>query len=315
MYSQITDTVFMIKPIQFRRNEETAVNNYFQQDMSESIEEIQNRALDEFDLFVEKLRENGIEVIVFTDTDSSVTPDSIFPNNWITLHDDGTILLYPMYAPNRRLERRDDIIKKLKEDFFVDQVYSFTDWEEKGLFLEGTGSMILDRPNKVVYAALSDRTSIEVLSDFHEVTGYEIISFRALQTVDNERLPIYHTNVMMAVGENFALICLDCIDNPVERARVEFSLIKSGKEIIKISEEQVSQFAGNILNLRNKSGQSFIVMSLAAHESLNKSQRKALKKHGKLLYSPIPTIELLGGGGVRCMMAEVFLPTPTIVRK
>ncbi len=298
----------MVRPISFRKNEETAKNNFFQKDIEISPDEIQERALAEFDLFVEKLREKGIEVYVFNDRESDKTPDSIFPNNWISFHDDGTILTYPMYAENRRLERRDDVIKKLQETFLVNMVQSFAHWENKEKFLEGTGSMILDRPNKITYASLSERTNEDVLKVFCEKTGYEAVTFTSYQTVDGKRLPIYHTNVMMALGEDYAIACLDSIDNAVERERLVFSLQKTGKELIEISEQQMHHFAGNMLQVMNDRNERFTVMSLAAYESLDASQIEALEKYGEIIYSPIPTIEKLGGGSVRCMMAEVFLP-------
>lgn len=313
MYSQITDSIFMVRPVQFHRNDQTAVNNYFQKDPDGITEnEIQTRALEEFDLFVNKLRLNGVHVEVFEDTTSSETPDSIFPNNWLTMHDDGVILTYPMFAENRRKERRQDIIDHLSNHFFVHKVRSFADWESKSKFLEGTGSLILDRPNRIVYAAISDRTSLEVLKDFCDSLGYTPVEFNALQTVEGERLPIYHTNVMMSIGENFAVVCLDCIDDPVERSKVDFNLKKTGKEVIEISEEQVNNFGGNILQVRNANGKPIVVMSEAAYKSFSAKQLKQLQKHGSILYSPIPTIEKFGGGGVRCMMAEIFLPTPTL---
>lgn len=316
MYSQITDSVFMVRPVQFYGNEQTAINNYFQQE-AEGIAkaDIQFKALEEFDLFVDKLRLNKVHVEIFEDTTSSETPDSIFPNNWLTMHDDGVVLLYPMFAENRRKERREDIILQLKREFFVNQLESFADWETEGKFLEGTGSLILDRPNRIAYAAISDRTAQDVLDDFCDRVGYTTVTFTANQTVNSERLPIYHTNVMMSVGENFAVVCLDCIDDPVERARVDFTLKKTSKEIIAISEKQVENFAGNILQVRNASGTPIIVMSEAAFNTFNSKQKKILDKHGKILYSPIPTIEKYGGGGVRCMMAEIFLPTPTLKSK
>ena len=313
MYSQITDSIFMVRPAHFYRNDQTAINNYFQYDAAEvSKNEIQVRALEEFDLFVNKLRLHNVHVEIFDDATSNETPDSIFPNNWLTMHDDGVILTYPMFAENRRQERRQDIIDQLCREFFVHEIKSFADWEAKDKFLEGTGSLILDRPNRIAYAAMSGRTSEEVLEDFCDKLGYEPMQFKALQTVDGNRLPIYHTNVMMSVGENFAVVCLDCIDDPVERAKVDFSLKKTGKEVIAITEKQVNSFAGNILQVRNANGKAIIVMSEAARESYSGKQIKALEKHGHILSSPIPTIEKYGGGGVRCMMAEIFLPTPTL---
>ncbi|MEM9895949.1 MAG: arginine deiminase-related protein [Bacteroidota bacterium] len=316
MYSQITDSIFMVRPVQFFRNDQTAVNNYFQKEMDDiTRSEIQIRALDEFDLFVSKLRLNNVHVEIFEDLHSSETPDSIFPNNWLTMHDDGVILTYPMFAENRRLERRDDIIDQLKEEFFVHQIQSFSNWEANNKFLEGTGSLILDRPNRIVYAAISGRTSPEVLDDFCERLGYSAVKFSALQSVEGERLPIYHTNVMLSIGENFAVVCLECIDDPVERAKVDLNLKVTGKEIIEITEKQVINFAGNVLQVRNAKGKPIIVMSESAFKSFSSKQLKALEKHGQILYTPIPTIEKYGGGGVRCMMAEIFLPTPTLKKQ
>ncbi|MEM0939511.1 MAG: arginine deiminase-related protein [Bacteroidota bacterium] len=314
MYNQITDSIFMVRPVHFYRNDQTAINNYFQQEADQEMDrsEIQMRALEEFDLFVNELRLNKIHVEIFEDTALNDTPDSIFPNNWLTMHDDGVILTYPMFAENRRKERRQDIIDQLKREFFVHQVRSFAEWETKNKFLEGTGSLILDRPNRIVYAAISDRTSPDVLENFCETVGYTSIQFNAMQTVEGKRLPIYHTNVMMSVGENFAVVCLECIDDPVERARVDFNLRKTGKQVIDISEKQVGCFAGNILQVRNANGKAIIVMSEAAYDSYTPKQIKALEKHGFILSSPIPAIEKYGGGGVRCMMAEIFLPTPTL---
>ncbi|MEM8939282.1 MAG: arginine deiminase-related protein [Bacteroidota bacterium] len=304
----------MVRPVHFYRNDQTAINNYFQHeaDLEMDRSEIQMRALEEFDLFVNELRLNKIHVEIFEDTALNDTPDSIFPNNWLTMHDDGVILTYPMFAENRRRERRQDIIDQLKREFFVHEVRSFAEWETKNKFLEGTGSLILDRPNRIVYVAISDRTSPEVLENFCNTVGYTSIQFNAMQPVNGKRLPIYHTNVMMSVGENFAVVCLECIDDPVERARVDFNLRKTGKQVIEISEKQVSCFAGNILQVRNANGKAIIVMSEAAYDSYTPKQIKALEKHGFILSSPIPTIEKYGGGGVRCMMAEIFLPTPTL---
>ena len=303
----------MVRPTSFRRNEETAVNNFFQQTQeSDSSLEVQDHALAEFDLFVDKLRQHGIHVFVFEDSNSKDTPDSIFPNNWISFHDDGTILTYPMYAENRRAERREDVINKLQEQFLVKTVLSFSHWENKNKFLEGTGSMILDRPNKIVYASLSERTNEEVLSVFCEKTGYDSVTFTSYQTVDSRRLPIYHTNVMMALGDEFSIVCLSSIDDMVERERIIFSMEKTGKEIIDISEEQVNQFAGNMLQVKNDRNERFTVMSQAAFQSLREDQINTIEQYGAIISSPIPTIERLGGGGVRCMMAEVFLPRQLI---
>ena len=308
MTQQITDTIMMVRPSAFRLNDETAVNNYFQQAGSLSSNEAQERALSEFDNFVGTLRSAGIQVLVFQDKAENGTPDSIFPNNWNSFHDDGRIYLYPMFAPNRRKERRQDILDALIDKYRVSKVDSFIDWESKGKFLEGTGSLILDRPNKIAYAAIGDRTHLAVLEDFSTRTGYEVVSFTSNQSVHGERKPIYHTNVMMCVGENFVVICLDSIDDRSEREIVVQKLQSSGKEVIDITEEQKDKFAGNMLQVQNSSGDRFVVMSQQAYQCLSSEQIESLSKHGQLLYSPINTIEQLGGGGVRCMMAEIFLP-------
>lgn len=304
-------TIMMIRPVQFRLNEQTAVNNYYQKALEGvTAANVQERALAEFDGFVQKLRDHDIEVLVVKDTPEPSTPDSIFPNNWISFHDDGVIGLYPMYAENRRLERRQDIIDDL--DAFGYQITNMIDLsgaEEAGKFLEGTGSLILDRGNQIAYAALSERTHPDVIKDFESAFGYKVVSFVANQDVDGKRLPIYHTNVMMALGHDFAVICLDTIDDDAERKMVVDSLENSGKEIIEISESQKAHFAGNMLQVENKSGDRFMVMSAAAYASLDESQQtKILKYNRDIISSSLDTIEALGGGSARCMMAEVFLP-------
>lgn len=300
----------MIRPVGFHLNEETAVNNYYQKnEEGVTSEEIQQEALDQFDSFVERLRSEGVNVTVFDDTPEPATPDSIFPNNWISFHDDGIIRLYPMFAKNRRLERRDDIIDALDDAFEVEDVVSFTDWEEKGAFLEGTGSLLLDRQHKVAYAALSERTMREPLADFCAEAGYEEVSFHANQTVDGKRLPIYHTNVMMCLGEAFAVVCMDSIDNEEEREALKECLARTNKELIEISEDQKENFAGNMLQVIGEDEERLVVMSTSAFESLTENQIDRLSHHGRIVYSDIHTIEKLGGGSARCMMAEVFLPT------
>lgn len=300
----------MIRPVAFHMNEQTAVNNYYQKNLEgKSQDEIQDEAKAQFDGFVSKLRSEGVEVTVIQDTPDPSTPDSIFPNNWISFHEDGMIRLYPMYAENRRLERRDDIIDTLKETFKVSNTKSFTHWEEKGAYLEGTGSLLLDRQNKLAYAAISERTMMNVLEDFCQESGYEMVAFHANQTVDGERLPIYHTNVMMCLGEKFSVVCLESIDDEAERQSLIRSLEKTGKEIIDISEGQKEQFAGNMLQVVGKDDQRLVVMSSAAFHSLDQEQITRLETHGKILHSDINTIETLGGGSARCMMAEIFLPT------
>ncbi|MEP3388953.1 MAG: arginine deiminase-related protein [Reichenbachiella sp.] len=306
-----TSTIMMIRPVQFRLNEQTAVNNYYQKAL-EGItpENVQERALAEFDGFVQKLRDHEVEVLVVKDTPEPSTPDSIFPNNWISFHDDGVIGLYPMYAENRRLERRQDIIDDL--DAFGYQITNIIDLsgaEEANRFLEGTGSLILDRGNQIAYAAISERTHPDVIKDFESAFGYKVVSFVANQDVNGKRLPIYHTNVMMALGHEFAVICLDTIDNPAERKMVVDSLENSGKEVIEISENQKAHFAGNMLQVENKSGDRLMVMSAAAYDSLEEDQKTKILKYNKdIISSSLDTIEALGGGSARCMMAEVFLP-------
>ncbi|MBR08705.1 MAG: amidinotransferase [Rickettsiales bacterium] len=299
----------MIRPVSFYMNEQTAVNNYYQKKLEGlSNEQVQDKALSEFDGFVAKLRTAGVNVEVFDDTPDPSTPDSIFPNNWVSFHESGKVWLYPMYAINRRLERREDLLESLSEKFEIESVDGFLDWEMDNKFLEGTGSLILDRQNKIAYAAISERTNPDVLADFMEKTGYTVVSFIANQTVNGQRLPIYHTNVMMCLGESFAVICADCIDDQKERQRVIDSLEKTNKEIVYITEEQKGRFAGNMLQVQNATGDKFVVMSRAAFTSLTEEQKEQLSKHGQLLHSSLDTIEALGGGSARCMMAEVFLP-------
>lgn len=309
MNNQITNTIMMIRPVAFHRNEQTAVNNYYQKTIEGlSKDQIQQNALAEFDGFVQKLRAAGVEVIVVEDTAVPETPDSIFPNNWISFHESGEVILYPMFAENRRLERRQDIIDLLGEKFQITKVSDYLlNWESQGKFLEGTGSLILDRQNQIAYAATSLRTDHEVLADFSGNTGFDVVVFEANQAVGEERLPIYHTNVMMCVGEKFAVVCTQSIDNEIEKDQVIHSLQQSGKDIVIITEEQKERFAGNMLQVKNKSGRRFVVMSDSAFQSLEDDQKAQLSKHGELLHSSLDTIECLGGGSARCMMAEVFL--------
>ncbi|XLS30229.1 citrulline utilization hydrolase CtlX [Flavobacteriaceae bacterium M23B6Z8] len=307
--SQITDTILMVRPVNFRMNEQTAVNNYFQEDLNLKNKEINEKAQEEFDTFVSKLRFCGINVIVIDDIKESDTPDSIFPNNWISNHANGTVVIYPMFAENRRKERREDILDILEDHGFkITHVVDYTSAEEEGIFLEGTGSLILDRVNEKVYCALSPRADEELVIEFCEDFECFPVIFVANQSVNNERLPIYHTNVMMCMGEQFCVICLSSIDDKKERKNVVSHLKKDGKEIIEITEKQMSSFAGNMLQLVNNENKRYIVMSEAAYRSLNQSQIERLQKHGEILYSNLDTIETCGGGSARCMIAEVFLP-------
>lgn len=308
MKKQITNTILMVRPVAFRMNEQTAVNNYFQEEISLKNEEINRKAQQEFDQFVQKLQSVGINVVVVDDIKEQDTPDSVFPNNWVSFHQSGNIALYPMFAENRRRERREDILEQLEDaGFIIENVYDYTSAEDENIFLEGTGSMILDRENEVAYCALSPRADEELFIEFCEDFEYTPVIFKAYQSVEGKRELIYHTNVMMALGETFAIICLDTIDDKTERKAVSESLKRTKKEIITISEEQMHHFAGNMLQVQGKDG-AYLVMSEAAYQSLNADQIQKIENHCKILYSNLETIETCGGGSARCMMAEVFLP-------
>ena len=304
---QTTHTILMIKPVAFGFNEQTAVNNYFQQQVVDPDSDIQLQALAEFNEMVELLRSRKINIQVVMDTIEPHTPDSIFPNNWISFHGEGQAVLYPMFAPNRRNERRYDIIEYVSSRGpKISNIDDFTFWEEENLFLEGTGSMILDRTNKIAYAALSERTAKAVFLEFCRVFDFKPIYFLANQTFFGKRLPIYHTNVMMTVADEYAVICLETIDNIKERKVVVDSLDNSGKDIITISEHQMNCFAGNMLQVENEDGKLFLVLSQSAYDSLDQKQKDRLSSYNELIVASIPTIERVGGGSVRCMMAEVF---------
>jgi hypothetical protein len=299
----------MVRPVNFRKNEQTAVNNYFQEDMSLKNTEINTKAQEEFDGFVKKLRAVGINVIVVSDDVLMDTPDSIFPNNWVSFHSNGDVAIYPMFAENRRLERRDEIFMKLEEaGFRIENIVDYTSAEEEGIFLEGTGSILMDRVNQKAYCALSPRADEELFIEFCEDFEYFPVIFNACQTVNGERLPIYHTNVVMCLAENFTVICLNSIDDKKERKNVIKHLKQTNKEIISITEEQMHLFAGNMLQLRGENDQRYLVMSGTAHKSLSKDQIKKIEKYCPIISSSLDTIETCGGGSARCMMAEVFLP-------
>ncbi|TDS60250.1 hypothetical protein C8P70_109107 [Myroides indicus] len=300
----------MIRPVAFRMNEQTAVNNYYQKVLDNLTPSTVNaKAQEEFDAFVEKLISIGVNVIVIDDTLDPDTPDSIFPNNWISFHESGEVVLYPMFAENRRLERREDILDLLEEKGFeITDIWDYTSAEEDNLFLEGTGNLLLDRTNEKAYCALSPRADEGLVIEFCEEFEMTPVIFEAFQTVDGERKNIYHTNVMMCLAETFAVICADCIDDKQERKIVLNHLKESGKEIITITEEQVNNFAGNMLQVRGKDDERFLVMSTQAYNSLTDKQLQSIEKHCKILHSSLDTIEACGGGSARCMMAEVFLP-------
>lgn len=299
---QTTSTVFMVKPVRFGFNPQTAQSNAFQKKEGYGIQ-VQEAALREFLAYATLLRANGISIALAEDTQEPRTPDSIFPNNWFSTHEDGTLVLYPMAAPNRREERKGHFLEIIKKNFKVTRTVDLTHYEEEGLFLEGTGSMILDRENKIVYACRSPRTDMKVLDDFCTQLGYTPVTF---ESVDRNGQQIYHTNVMMCVGTAYAIVCLESIADPQERQNVVTSLEKSGKKIIEISFDQVNKFAGNMLELRNGEGKKFLVMSATARKSLTSEQNRELSKTYRLLSPQLETIETNGGGSARCMLAEIF---------
>ncbi len=306
---QITNTILMVRPVRFRMNEQTAVNNYFQENLAIKQQEVNSLAQAEFDAFVEKLKANGVTVVVVDDTEEPDTPDSIFPNNWISFHANGTVVVYPMFAENRRNERREDILEILEaKGFRIDNVMDYTAAEQEGVFLEGTGSILKDRVHQKAYCALSERAHEELFIEFCEDFDCFPVIFTANQTVNGERLPIYHTNVMMAMAEEFAVINLDAIDDKKERAQVIKHLKGDGKEVIAITDEQMHRFAGNMLQVYGENDRRFMVMSTAAFKSLRPDQIAAIEKSATIIHSPLDTIETCGGGSARCMMAEVFLP-------
>jgi len=307
---QTTNTIVMVRPANFRMNEQTAVNNYYQQELSGMLPASVNvKAQEEFDAFVEKLRAVGVTVVVVEDTKEPNTPDALFPNNWISFHENGDVAIYPMFAENRRFERREDVLEILEEKgFVIENVVDYSEAEEEEIFLEGTGSMILDRHNRKAYCALSPRADEELFIEFCEDFEYTPVIFTANQTVEGRREAIYHTNVMMCVAETFAVVCLDSIDDKKEKKNVLKHLKLDGKEVIAISEQQVSQFAGNMLQVKGTNDERYLIMSSSAFNSLNPNQIKAIEKHCKIIHSSLETIETCGGGSARCMMAEVFLP-------
>ena len=310
MIKQITNSILMIRPVQFRMNEQTAVNNYYQKTIEHLTPDAVNAlAVEEFDALVQKLQAAGIQVVVVDDTKEFDTPDSIFPNNWISFHKNGTIALYPMFAENRRFERKESVVEAVEEKgFSIKHVVDYTEAEQENLFLEGTGSIILDREYQKAYCALSPRADEQLFIEFCEDFDFFPVIFSAYQTVNQKREKIYHTNVMMCIGSTFAVICLDSIDDKKERKNVINHLKKDNKDIIEITEDQVNQFAGNMLQLLGKNNTPFLIMSQSAFDSLRADQLSKLEKHTKIISSSLQTIEACGGGSARCMMAEIFLP-------
>ncbi len=302
--NQAAKKILMVRPAAFSFNTETAANNFFQNKTDLTQEQLQQKAVQEFDVMVKGLRNEGIEVLVMKDTATPQKPDAIFPNNWFNTTAEGVLNIFPMFAQNRRGEKRDDILQQLANNFTIDQVYDWTEYEAEAKYLEGTGSMIIDHRNKFVYACISPRTHPAVVEKFAAANGYKAITFTA---VDNEGREIYHTNVMMCIGEGFALFCPKAISDDTERIAVVQLLETTGHENIYITQEQMKSFAGNILHLTNKKGELFIAMSETAFNALTQEQKERLQQYGKLLPFNVSTIERVNGGSVRCMMAEIFL--------
>jgi len=305
MPKQLTSNILMVRPAHFGFNPETAKNNAFQvNDTSLSVEAIKNKAIAEFDAFVSKLRAVGVNVIVKQDSTEPVKTDAVFPNNWVSFHEEGYVITYPMYSAVRRLERRDELIEAISEDFQIDYRVLMEAAEEDNVYLEGTGSIVLDRANKIAYACLSVRTNEQLLDDFCKETGFTKVAFDAL---DRDGTPIYHTNVMMAMGDAFVVICMESILE-AQRPSVLDAFETTNKEVIDIGFDQMYGFAGNMLQVSNESGDTFMVMSQQAFESLEAQHIAQIEKYTTILHSDIKTIETYGGGSARCMMAEVFLP-------
>ncbi|HTI94237.1 MAG TPA: arginine deiminase-related protein [Puia sp.] len=300
---QTTSHLLMIRPVNFSFNAETAVNNAFQSAATND-NDAQKKALEEFEGFAALLKNNGVDVTVIDDTPAPYTPDSIFPNNWVSFHGDGTVCLYPMYAQNRRLERKPEVLQQVSRKFDIQATLDFSGYEEQGLFLEGTGSMVLDRDQKIAYAGLSPRTDQSVLLDFCNKMGYTPTAFTA---VDGKGAPIYHTNVVMCVADRYVVVCLSSIPDAAERESLIATIRKSGKDIVDISLSQLNHFAGNMLQVQNDKGEKLLVMSSQAYSSLELEQISRLTSFNRILHAPLTTIETNGGGSARCMLAEIFL--------
>ena len=305
-------TILMVRPAAFGYNEQTAENNYFQSDSDLSQEELQSKALDEFDNMVKQLQSHDISVLVMEDHKIPAKPSAIFPNNWLSTSPDGKLFIYPMYAPNRRLEKREEFIQQLAKEYNIKDVQDWSEYEVEGRFLEGTGSMIIDHVNKLIYAAVSERTNLSVLEKFAAANSYQAIAFLA---TDKNDMPVYHTNVMMALGEKFCVLCEEAIREEWELIAVKQLLESTGHAVVPITLDQMYAFAGNMLEVKNSKGENILVMSQAAFDSLKKGQKETLKQFAKLLPIPVPTVEAAEGGSVRCMMAEIFLEKKTATTK
>lgn len=306
---QTTSTILMVRPAKFGFNSQTALTNIYQQNDERSEVDVEETARLEFDQFVALLRDQGVTVIVKEDTSEPVKPNAVFPNNWFSTHPDGRLILYPMNSENRRLERRKDFVEDLISDGFkVSEIIDLSFFEENGQYLEGTGSMVMDHEAKLIFACYSDRTHPIPLDYLGKLLGYKVIGFHANQEVNGEQVPVYHTNVMMHIGTDLAVICLDSISNTSEKQVVKNALIQAGKKVVPITAKQKFNFAGNMLEVRNAKDEKFTVMSQSALESLNEGQIQLIEKYTTIIGAPIFTIEKLGGGSARCMMAEIFLP-------
>lgn len=300
----LASSILMVRPAAFGCNPETAANNFFQQALSTPAAELQQRALAEFDAMTEVLRRNGIDVIIVEDTKSPSKPSAVFPNNWLSTSPGGLVSVFPLFAPSRRPEKREDILQLLAEHFVVKDLQDWSEFETEGLFLEGTGSMVMDHDHKMIYACISERTSLPLLEKYAATNGYQAIVFLA---TDEKGRPVYHTNVMMALGEEFCILCEEAIEEEWELIAVRQLLESTGHSILPVTREQVRKFAGNMLSLKNNSGKKFTVLSQTAFDSLRKEQKQMLEAFGTLLPVPVPTIEAAEGGSVRCMIAEIFL--------
>lgn len=300
----LATTILMVRPAAFGFNEETAANNYFQTNPGIGNEALQQKALAEFDNMVQLLRNEKIDILVIDDTKEPPKPDALFPNNWLSTSPNGTVSVFPMYAPNRRAEKRDDILQQLARHFVVKDVQDWSEYEAEGRFLEGTGSMVIDHDNKMIYAAVSERTNLSVLEKYAATNNYQAIVFLA---TDKNGQPVYHTNVMMALGSAFCVLCEEAIEEEWELIAVRQLLESTGYTIIPITREQMHAFAGNMLEVKNKNGENVLVLSQNAFNSLRREQKEILETYAKLLPVAVPTIEQVEGGSVRCMMAEIFL--------
>ena len=310
-YYPCTSSILLIRPTNFGFNKETASSNSFQKSSNDNnLTDVSKIALAEFNHFADTLAQHGIVTIIIDDTPLPIKPDAVFPNNWISTHSDGTIVLYPMFAPNRRMERRADIVAHLKDNYVVTRIIDWSHYENQGIFLEGTGSIVFDHKHKTAFACSSPRTNKELFLKLCEMLHYTPVYFKAVDAQLNE---IYHCNVVMNIGEHSAIVCFDCIPSPQEKALVIDVLKKNKLEIIPITIDQMMQFAGNMLSVQNHQKESFLVMSQTAFQSLSIKQKQEINRYAQCLPIDIPTIESIGGGSARCMMAEIFLPEKTTI--